>query len=134
MASGTPMLARLKLLKLEMSHSTNVAVNPRGNIILHQCQTLKPSTALLASASFLHPHRSPQAAAMLTLLLKYSRTRHVQPRAGFVPLTDLRLTSRRLGSHSVDFVSLRSPRHHLEEYLVLSLEQDSLLPDGHAGA
>ena len=39
--------------------------------------------------------------------------RHVPPRAGFVPLTDLRLTSRRLGSHSVDFASLRSPQHHL---------------------
>ena len=30
-----------------------------------------------------------------------------------MPLTDLRLTSCRLGSHSVDFVSLRSPQHHL---------------------
>ena len=34
-------------------------------------------------------------------------------RAGFVLLTDLRLTLRRLGSHSADFASLRSPRHHL---------------------
>ena len=55
-----------------------------------------------------------------------------------MPLTDLRPTLCRLGSHSVDFVSLRSPWHHLvssasgvqalKEYLFLSLERDSLLP------
>ena len=32
---------------------------------------------------------------------------------GFVLLIDLRLTSRRLGSHSVDFASLRLPQHHI---------------------
>ncbi|KAL4079209.1 hypothetical protein J3A83DRAFT_4185295 [Scleroderma citrinum] len=57
-------------------------------------------------------------------------------------LIDPRLTLHHLGLHSIDFTSLRLPWHHLvssangaqdlKEYPILSLEQDSLLPDGHA--
>ena len=87
------------------------------------------SLAFSASASFPHPHRLPQCR---THHLSTQESMHVPPQAGFVPLKNPRLPSCHLGSHPVDFTSMRSPRYQLAR--PLSLEQDSFLPDGHAGA
>ena len=124
-----------------------IEVTKAGNVGCHQCGQIFKVTGLVShrphSLTNLEVHTVtlsvvPTPPFLVHFKLPQCRTchsstqesKHAPPRAGFVPLIDLRLTLCHLGSHSVDFASLKSPQHHsiLSASRVQDLEEYSSFP------